>query len=280
MTERQLAAELRAVGVPEYDTEARIIFRELSGKSAAELALKRTELDGEVLLPIIERRKKREPLAYILGVWYFCFESYLVTEDVLIPRRDTELLVTSAAREIKRGGRILDLCTGSGCVGISTLRMTEKTTALLVDISESALDVAKRNAERNGVAGRCELVCLDVLRELPFGEFDAILSNPPYVTCSEYGELEPELYYEPRAAFVGGEDGLDFYRALIPRLGDILAEGGFIAFEIGESQAEAVGMLAVRYGYRYEIERDFAQHNRVLILRRFDDANPYCPDED
>ena len=268
MTERQLADELRAVGVPEYDTEARIIFRELSGKSAAELALKRTKLDDGVLLPIIERRAKREPLAYILGVWYFCFESYLVTRDVLIPRRDTELLVTASARDIKRGQRILDLCTGSGCVGISTLRMTEKTTALLVDISENAIEIAKKNAERNGMLARCEFACLDVLRELPEGKFNAILSNPPYVTDSEYEALEPELYYEPRSAFVGGEDGLDFYRSLIPRLDGILAEGGFIAFEIGSLQGDALRAIARENSMSCEIIKDYSQNDRVAVLRR------------
>ncbi len=279
MTERELARALSRAGVDEYESEARIIFRELSGKSPAELALGKAQLDDGVLLPIIERREKREPLAYILGVWYFCFESYIVTPDVLIPRQDTELLVSVAAREAKRGSRILDLCTGTGCVGISTLRQTRETTALLVDISEGALDIARANAERNGVLHRVSLMRLDLLRELPEGKFDAIVSNPPYVTEGEYLDLAPELYFEPRAALVGGEDGLDFYRALIPRLSDILAEGGFIAFEIGAEQAEAVGELATLYGYRFEVCRDFCQKNRVLLLRRFDDENPYDPAE-
>ncbi len=272
MIQRELSARLAELGIEEHECEARIIFRELSGKSTAELMLGKAELDDSVLSPIIKRRAEREPLQYVLGFCYFYLGKFKVTPDVLIPRQDTELLVSMAARELMGGERILDLCTGSGCVGISTLLASEGTTALLVDISEGALEVARENAEKNGVGSRTEFMLLDVLNELPEGKFDAILSNPPYVSEADYLALEPEIYKEPRLAFLGGADGLDFYRSLIPRLGDILAEGGFIAFEIGFDQAERVSAIAEEFGYLCEVCRDFCQKNRVLILRRAEET--------
>ncbi len=275
MTERELAARLLDVGVEENECEAGIIFRELSGKSGAELRLGQVTLDNAMLEEIIRRRKEHEPLAYILGYQYFYLGKFKVTPDVLIPRQDTELLVSTAARELKGGERILDLCTGSGCVGISTLVASERTTALLVDISERALDIAKENAEQNRVGHRVSFAKMDVLRELPPGKFDAILSNPPYVSEADYKTLAPELYREPSIAFLGGEDGCDFYRAIIPRLDGMLTEGGFAAFEVGYNQAEAVGNFAELFGFTYEICKDFCNHNRVVLLRRVGEPYTY-----
>ena len=267
MKYRELEERLREVGIEEYRSEARIIFSSVGGFSSAELYLPDREIEDELLYPIIERRRMREPLAYILGKAYFYNECYKVTPEVLIPRQDTEILVDCAVKRIPERKRIIDLCTGSGCVGISTVKNTVGTTATLVDISLGALDIARQNAELNGVSSRISTERIDLLSDFPSGKYFAVLSNPPYVTDSEYAELADELYYEPKNAFLGGGDGLVFYRAIISRLGEILEEDGFAAFEIGASQAEAVVKIAEEYGFSAEILKDFSGHDRVAALR-------------
>ena len=267
MTQRELSARLGECGIEECDSEARIIFCELLKISPAELYSADRSLPEAELAPIIERRRMREPLAYILGKAYFYNETYTVTPEVLIPRQDTEILVDFAVRNIKTGERLIDLCCGSGCVGISTLCNTKDTKATLVDISLGAIEVARRNAEDCGVLFRTELERCDLLTDFPGGRYDAVLSNPPYVTESEYKCLEKELYYEPRAAFIGGCDGLIFYRRIIENLDKILLPQGFCALEIGASQAEAVTKIANELGFSAEIIKDFSGHDRVAVLR-------------
>ena len=264
---KELVSELRAVGVDEAEVEARIIFCELLGITPGELYSADRSLPEAELAPIIERRRMREPLAYILGKAYFYNETYTVTPEVLIPRQDTEILVDFAVRNIKTGERLIDLCCGSGCVGISTLCNTKDTKATLVDISLGAIEVARRNAEDCGVLFRTELERCDLLTDFPGGRYEAVLSNPPYVTESEYKCLEKELYYEPRAAFIGGCDGLIFYRRIIENLDKILLPQGFCALEIGASQAEAVTKIANELGFSAEIIKDFSGHDRVAVLR-------------
>jgi len=267
VTLRELTAELLECGIDEAAGEARIIFCELLGITPAELYSAERALPDAELLPIIERRRMREPLSYILGKVYFYNECYNVTPEVLIPRQDTEILVDLAVKNIKRGGRFIDLCTGSGCVGISVLCNTERTSATLLDISLGAIEIARRNAEDNGVISRADFQRCDLLKDFPEGKYDAVLSNPPYVTESEYAELEKELYYEPKCAFVGGSDGLIFYRRIIENLQKILLPDGFCALEIGASQADAVSAIARERGFTAEIIKDFSGHDRVVMLR-------------
>lgn len=268
MTFRECIELLRDAGIesPEYD--ARELFIKFAGCKRSEKISNDTASDSQLLLAAVEQRCERQPLQYIIGEVGFYRELYTVSPDCLIPRQDTEALVDFAVKNIADGARILDLCTGSGCIAISVLKNTSNTTALAVDISYGALDIAKKNAERNGVSERLDFLRADVLAGATDEKFDAILSNPPYVSSSEYKSLEPELFFEPKLALVGGEDGADFYRAMIPLYKKCLNPGGFLAFEIGAFQAHILTSLAAENGMLIEILKDLGENDRVAVLRK------------
>lgn len=267
MTFTEAVEYLASRGVEDARYSASEIFREIGGVSPADIVLGRADIDSPELASAIRRRGEREPLQYIIGRTYFYREQYFVSDACLIPRSDTELLVDIAVRNIPEGERLMDLCCGSGCVGISTLRNTRGTTAFLADISERAIDLARRNAAENGVADRAELAVMDILSELPEGEFFAVLSNPPYVTAEEYKALPEEIYKEPKIAFVGGEDGSLFYRSLTPRLLPHIKRGGFIAYEIGYRQADLLRGIAEELSLDCQIFKDLSGNDRVALLR-------------
>ena len=262
---------LRDAGVSEPRVEARLIFTRI-GKIPAYMTVGG---DVEIVSPevddAVKRRCRREPLGYVMGEVDFYNESYKVTADTLIPRPDTEILVEYAVANIKKGGRFADLCTGSGCVAISVLKNTSGTTAVATDISRPALNIAKENSVRNGVEERIEFIEADVLSDPDksvFGGIDALLSNPPYVTNEEYVSLEKEIYFEPKSAFVGGEDGGDFYRAITAKYKDLIAPDGFIAYEIGYGQAELLRQIANAEGMDSEIIYDLGGNPRVAVLKK------------
>ena len=263
----EASAILNGAGIENARGEARILFSEFAGLKDYELYAGDPDASSPELLLAIERRKKREPLQYVLGKCDFYNECYTVTPDCLIPRQDTEILVDYAVKNLPAGAHFIDLCTGSGCIAISTLKNTEGTSALAVDISEAALRVARENAARCGVCDRIEFLNSDVLGEkIGSGAF-AILSNPPYVTPEAYKGLEPEIYHEPREAFLGGEDGLDFYRRITELYRDAIPREGFIAFEIGYDQGAGITEIAEKYGLTVEILKDYSANDRVAVLR-------------
>jgi len=222
---------------------------------------------GDVPRGAVERRLNHEPLQYLLGEWWFCRERYIVSPDCLIPRADTETLVEQAVRRLPQGARFLDLCTGSGCVAISTLCARPDLSATAVDKFEKTLALARRNAAENGVADRCAFLAADVLTDPPeVGMFDAILSNPPYIPDAVVPTLSPEVRHEPPAALCGGPDGLDFYRAMLTHWKKRLRPGGFWLFEIGYDQADALRELAAEHGLSIEVTRDLGGHDRVVYL--------------
>ena len=259
---------LTRAGIEDARAEARMLFSKICGADYATLLTSNPEYDDQRLVSAIMRRCEREPLQYILGEVEFYRESYKVTTDCLIPRSDTEILVDYAVKNLPSGAKFLDLCTGSGCVAISTLKNTENTTAVAIDISEATLSLAIENAERAGVAGRLTAKIADVFSTVEDGEFYAVLSNPPYVTEKAYAALEPEIYREPKIAFVGGVDGMDFYKRIIPAYKDKINENGFIAFEIGYDQGEAISSLAAEHSMTCEITKDLSGLDRVAILKR------------
>lgn len=261
---REAERLLRDAGIEDARDEARMIFRELGGLSLPDLI----SLDAEAEVDeAVMRRAKREPLAYITGRAYFYREEYGVDENCLIPRSDTEILVDFAVKNLPRGGHFIDICTGSGCIALSVLNNTDSTTATAVDISAGAVAMARKNAHALGLSDRIELLVRDALKAAVEGEYDAVLSNPPYVTDGEYLALEKEIYFEPRAAFVGGADGGDFYRRLTPLYKDLLKPGGFIAYEIGAAQAGLLGGIAEENGMSCEIIRDLGGRDRVAVLK-------------
>lgn len=247
--------------------DARALFSHFGGYTPAQMIGVDVECESAELEEAIERRASREPLQYILGYTDFYNERYLVNGSCLIPRQDTEILVDYAVKNIPEGEAFLDLCTGSGCVGISTLKNTVGTSAVLVDISEQALEVAKENAVRIGVLDRARHEQLDVTVAIPDGEWYAILSNPPYVKAAVYEELEREIFHEPRIAFVGGEDGLDIYRRMLPLCRSRLKADGFVALEIGFDQGEDLKKIAAELGFGCEILKDLSSNDRVAVLR-------------
>ncbi len=266
MTFRESVEILKNAGVENPAYDARTLWLEFVGGSTYPTLNDETScLD---FVSAVARRAAREPLQYIIGRVGFYREEYLVTRECLIPRSDTELLVDIAVERLPRGAEFADLCTGSGCVAISTLCNTLDTSALAVDLSPSALGIARKNAEKNGVSDRirfqeCDLMSSDCRLG---GGFYAVLSNPPYVTETAYRRLEKEIFHEPRLAFVGGEDGLDFYRRLIPLAKSMILHDGFIAFEIGFDQGYSLVSLAEEHGLECQIYRDLSGLDRVAVL--------------
>lgn len=244
---------LAAAGIENALHEARMLCEAFADPTA---------LDAAVL-----RREAHEPLQYILGEWGFWRETYEVSAHCLVPRPDTEHLVEAAIARLPRGARFLDLCTGSGCVAISVLASRPDTSAVAVDLFPETLALAARNAARNGVAQRVEFRLANVLESPPFtGQFDAILSNPPYICTDVVDTLSHEVQREPRAALDGGADGLDFYRAILDKWRVLLCENGVLLFEIGYDQAEALQSLSRAARLRATILRDYGGNDRVAVL--------------
>ena len=249
---------------PSQGDNASVYARELlslaSGKSVAALLADRelyaSEEIEEKLNGFLARILAGEPLAYILGEWSFYGLPFLVTPDVLIPRDDTMAvtdLAIEAARTYPAPQRVLDLCTGSGCIGLALAHCVETARVTLADISEPALRVAKQNVANLRLKSRVTAFSVDVLQPAPrfLGQFDLIVSNPPYVTAQEMTELEPSVRdHEPHLALDGGEDGLDFYRAIVENFTPSIRPGGWLCFEFGFRQHVQVGMILTDAGYR------------------------------
>ena len=259
---------LRDAGVENPRHDARELFMHFGGIDISELLSGDAFCNREDLEAAIERRKNREPLQYIIGTVCFYREEYDVNSSCLIPRQDTEILVDYAVKNIPCGKKFLDLCTGSGCVAISTLANTESTAATAIDISESALEVARLNAEKNRVSSRISFVLADALSYTGNEGYYAILSNPPYVTEDEYERLEPEIYFEPKIAFTANEHGLEFYRRIIANYKNAIDPHGFFAFEIGSSQGQALITIAKEHNMPCEIIKDYSGCDRVAVIRR------------
>ena len=252
--------------------EAAMLICHFCGISRAELLSRRDEdFDNDALVEAVTKRCSRYPLQYILGYWDFCNETYRVTEHTLIPRQDTERLVELAIKLIPDGARFIDLCTGSGCVAISTLAARPDCRAVAVDLYENTLTIAGENAETNGVGDRLGLMLANVLEPSfmeNLGTFDCILSNPPYIATSKIAALDEELAFEPCAALDGGEDGLDFYRVIIAQYAKYLNDDGFMLFEIGYDQADAICEIAKECGWECEIFQDYDANDRVAHLHK------------
>ena len=265
MTLKEAIEQLRASGVdaPEYD--ARELFKTFGGVTG--LITQSTVSYSEALTRAIERRAAREPLQYIIGTVGFYREEYKVTPSCLIPRSDTEILVDYAVKNIPEGECFADLCCGSGCIGISTLKNTRSTTCHSYDISDGALALTSDNAKANGVSERITVIKRDLISEEIDGEYFAILSNPPYIPKEVYEGLDKEIFHEPKMAFVGGSDGGDFYRRLTPIYRDKIANDGFIAYEIGYDQAEMLRQIADECSMSCEILKDLGGNDRVAVLK-------------
>lgn len=268
MTLKEAEKILAEAGIGSARGEARKIFHSLGKVPEYELFSPDCKSESEAVAAAVMRRSRREPLQYILGEVDFYRETYRVTPAALIPREDTELLVDYAVNNLPRGAVFLDLCTGSGCVALSTLKNTEETTAIAVDISKKAIDLARENATRLGLCDRIDLLVRDALTDFYEGEIFAVLSNPPYVASEVYKTLQKEIFFEPREAFVGGDDGGDFYRKISEIYKDKISRDGFIAFEIGYDQRGLLEKIAEKVGMSLAVQKDLSGNDRVAVLRR------------
>ncbi len=271
MTLNEAIALLKEAGVGSPTQDAREIFLHFDGVDRVTLLTHPETVAGKEAEAAILRRAKREPLQYIIGEVAFCHEIYSVSPECLIPRADTEILVEYAMKNIPRGESFLDLCTGSGCIAISTLCGTSDTTAVAVDISDGALRLAKENAEKNGVSDRISFVKADLLSEdvsCASGEYFAVLSNPPYIREEVYLGLERELFHEPKIALVAENEGGIFYERLVPLGLSLIKEGGFLAFEIGFDQAELLRKIAEKHNAKIRIIKDYSGNDRVAVITK------------
>ena len=251
---------LRGAGVEASNLEARLMAASATGKTVEEF-LRDARLyvadDSfeEAMAGMVRRRLQGEPVAYITGLWEFHGLPLFITPGVLIPRDDTEVLADQAiafARDAEREIRMLDLCCGSGCIGLAVASEIPSIRVVMADISEKATGVARQNTLRNRLT-RC-VTCLtaDALQAPPMllGRFDLIVSNPPYIRTGEMESLDASVRdYEPREALDGGEDGLMFYRAVAEKWRAVLKPGGAVMFECGEDQSAAVREILADRGF-------------------------------
>jgi len=262
------AASLRLekAGVPNASYDAMQMLAHVLGEDALMMRLNgQRELmqeKREAYEAILVRREKREPMQYILGSTGFMGLEFHVEPGVLIPRPDTEILCEEALRRLKPGARVLDIGTGSGALAVSIARLAKDADVTAVDISDTALAIAKGNAERNG-ASVC-FVKSDCFSALAGETFDLIVSNPPYIDRFDMTGLMPEVLQEPELALFGGEDGLDFYRRISREAGVYLKEGGALLFEIGYKQKDDVSaLLAQHIGEPFAL-KDYGDNWRVV----------------
>ena len=233
-----------------------------------ERPLHRSEVDR--YREYVRQRLQRVPVQYITGVAAFRHLELTVTPAVLIPRPETEVLVDVALELLPEGGRVLDLCCGSGAVALS-LAQEAAAEVVAADVSAAALEVAKANAERCGLAERVEWHCGDLFAPLrDIAPFDLVAANPPYVRRSDLAQLAPEVRdYEPHLALDGGEDGLAYYRRIAQEAADFIRPGGHLLLEVGDGQSAAVEDLLARSERLIEVQirPDLNQIPRVVVAR-------------
>lgn len=269
-----LTEALSRAGIEAPAYEASLLLEACAGVSYATLMTDRRRMyDSPKLEAAVARRLEREPLQYILGEWDFCGCTFTVSEACLIPRPDTEVLVETAIALLPPSARVVDLCTGSGCVAVATLVHRPDVTATALELYPETLALAIKNAERNRVSHRFTPLQADLLgdgaRQLASrAPYDAILSNPPYIPTAVIDTLSPEVHREPLAALDGGDDGLTFYRAILRDYAPLVRPGGYILLEMGYDQADALQKLAAAYlpAAGVEILRDLGGNDRVTKI--------------
>ena len=267
---------LKRYGVENARLDAEYIFAHVLGVKRAALVLNFDDEISEenknlIRQYIIRRGKHREPLQYIIKEWEFYGRTFKVSEGVLIPRPDTEILVEQCIMLMKEieNPKILDIGTGSGAISITLAKELPNSEVLGLDISDEALKVAVENRELNE-ALNLKFLKSDVFKNVRDKNYDLIVSNPPYIPMEEYNELMPEVKkYEPKMALTDGGDGYYFYRKISEESMDYLKNGGYLAFEVGYNQGETVSQLMEKNGFRV-VGRvaDYAGIERVIIGRK------------
>jgi len=272
MTLRDIAAALSAAGIDNAFHEAMLLSEAFTGKS---LTLLRISPDEELpmsdaLAKAVDKRCERFPLQYILGEWEFMGLPFAVNENCLIPRSDTEILCEYIIKNATPNGRILDLCTGSGCIIAAVLHYRQDLTGSAVELYPETLRMAEENFRKLGLTARIRPILGDVTTDLlPENEvYDVISANPPYVTAEEMEGLEPELSAEPPHALTDGGDGLSILKAILDRYPAHLSENGFMILEHGAAQSESVIQYAKKNGLSALPLKDYGGNIRAAVVRK------------
>lgn len=263
---------LQAAGIEEAALDARLLLEAVCGTDRNDLLVHGEQPVApeaeEKYLNWIRQRAEHIPLQQLTGEQGFMGLTFSVNEHVLIPRQDTEILVEEVLKELHDGMRVLDMCTGSGCILLSLLHYSNDCEGLGVDLSAEALEVAGRNVLKVLTPEKAEhahFLQSDLFEKVE-GKFEIIVSNPPYIASAEVEKLMPEVRnHEPRMALDGTEDGLEFYRRIIAEAGQYLVSSGMLFFEIGYDQGQAVSELMREHGYReVQVVQDYAGLDRVV----------------
>lgn len=271
-------AFLTCEDAPTASLLARNLVCHYTEKTPEQILTNREMYVGEAACDAVMDAAKRviggEPIAYVLGEWDFYGMSLYVDKNVLIPRDDTCAVTALAVKQglfLEKDPRILDLCTGSGCIGLAIANRVKDARVTLADISREALAVAKKNIVRQHLTARVSSVIADALGKPPafLGKFDLIVSNPPYITTEEMTQLDHSVKdFEPHLALHGGEDGLDFYRAIAKNYASALKPGGFLCFEFGMGQGDGVCNILKYNGYTVlDRTKDFNGVERAVLAR-------------
>lgn len=263
---RAIARILFGAGMEDSESDARLIAEHVLGMPYSGMITCTstvTEVQQEEAYKIIDRRINGEPLQYIIGKAWFLGREFIVEPGVLIPRRDSEVLADNAIRRAPQDAALLDMCCGSGCLGISVAAQRDDIQITLADIGSIPCEVSRANAATHGVTA--EVVQSDLFENLGGRKFDMILCNPPYIPTADIAGLDIEVAaHEPPLALDGGADGLDYYRRLVPQASGYLYNGGILALEFGEGQHIAIGEMLDKHGYyRPDILFDMEGRARV-----------------
>ena len=271
---REVEARLTAAGCPDADFDAGELFRLVTGQDARLADRPLTAEQAAKLEALTARRATREPLQYLCGSWPFLDFELAVGPGVLCPRADTEVVAEAAAQMLAgvQAPKVLDLCAGTGCLGLGVKRFCPEADVTCVEKSPEAFRYLKKNAVsalKQGTARAVEGDLFTYWQGLPEGELDLIVSNPPYLTAAEMQQLQPEVAREPAMALEAGEDGLVFYRALAEHYQNALRPGGALALEIGWQQREAVTALLAANGWvDIACRKDYGGNDRCILARR------------
>lgn len=250
----------------EAENESRLLVAHLADEEPNKLYFSNREIDRAELDKLLQKRRENTPIQYLLGKWWFYKGEFFVGDGVLIPRQDTETLVETANKLLKgiKAPTVADLCAGSGCIGISIGCDNPNANVVCVEKYEKAFSFLEKNIQHNK-AENVKAIKADVL-ESAFGKYDIIVSNPPYITAEDMKTLSDEVKKEPETALYGGEDGLDFYRAISDKWKSALKENGILAFEVGYGEAEAVSEILLAHGYKnITVKKDLNGIQRVVF---------------
>lgn len=264
------AERLKEAEIADADIDAWYLLELVTGMSRASYFLEKYNRPSDEEIrkyeELLEKRISHIPLQHITGRQEFMGLDFMVSEDVLCPRQDTETLVESVL-EYTSGRKVLDVCTGSGCIAVALMKLGNASCCDAVDLSEAALDIAKQNAEFNGVS--INFIKSDMFEKID-GKYDIIVSNPPYIRPDVIETLMLEVReHEPLMALDGGSDGLDFYRIIAAQSKEHLEENGILAVEIGYDQWEDVSELFRQNGFRDIVRiKDLSQNDRVVMCKK------------